>query len=534
MFEHRPSLPATRKNHLCGVFLIYLLYMKFSKLYSAQPDNLSGSIVSVEIDISRGMHSFSIVGMASRAVDEARDRVNSAIKNAEYEAPKSKNEKLVISLAPAELKKDGAYYDLAIALGYLLSAGEINFDPEKKLFLGELSLDGTVKPVRGVLPIIQAAQEQGFTEIFLPTENTVEAALVEGITIYPVKNLKQTIEHLDTNLNDNVFIEKQPSTRIDSSIECIGTDFSDIKGQEIVKRGLEIAAAGGHNVAMFGPPGTGKTMLARAFGSILPNLARDEILEITGIHSVAGTLDNGEVLTQSPVRSPHHTSSYVAIIGGGSNPKPGEITLAHRGVLFLDEFPEFDKKVLESLRQPLEDRVVTISRAQGTALFPASFILLAAMNPCPCGFYGSEKKQCICGAHDIVRYKKKISGPIIDRIDIWLPVEHVDYNKLSENNTSEKISPEIRKRVIDARSFARQRTGEEKLNVEMTARDIQNEDISDDVRSILNKSAEAMQLSPRAYHRVIKLARTIADLEHSKQIQNHHVLEALQYRPQLS
>jgi magnesium chelatase family protein len=284
---------------------------------------------------------------------------------------------------------------------------------------------------------------------------------------------------------------------------------------------------------MFGPPGTGKTMLARAFASVLPHLSREEILEITGIHSIAGTLENGEVLTHPPVRSPHHTSSYVAIIGGGASPKPGEITLSHRGVLFLDEFPEFDRKVLESLRQPLEDRVVTISRAQGTSLFPASFILLAAMNPCPCGFYGSEKKVCTCSAYDITRYQKKISGPIVDRIDIWLPVEHIDYEKLSEKNDAEKVSPQIRDRIMKAREFSFKRKGASKLNVEMSSRDIQNEDLSDEVKEILNKSAESMSLSPRAYHRVIKLARTIADMEAKEKIAVEHILEALQYRPQM-
>ncbi len=507
--------------------------MKFSKLYSAQPHNLSGSIVDVEIDISRGLHSFSIVGMASKAVDESKDRVNSAIKNAGYDAPKSKNEKLVISLAPAELKKDGSYYDLAIALGYLISSGEIEFNPDKKLFLGELSLDGSVKPVHGVLPIVQAAKENNFEEIFLPIENAIEAALVDGIKIYPVRSLKDVISHLDINLDENKLIEVQESTKIEEIVETHNIDFSDIKGQEIVKRGLEIAAVGGHNVAMFGPPGTGKTMLARAFSSILPTLSRDDMLEITGIHSVAGTLENSEVLTKTPVRSPHHTSSYVSIIGGGTNPRPGEITLAHRGVLFLDEFPEFDKKVLESLRQPLEDRIVTIARSSGTATFPASFILIAAMNPCPCGFYGSDKKQCICSAYDIMRYKKKISGPIIDRIDIWLPVEHVDYEKLSEKNVSTKISPEIRERVIRAREFSKNRNKNNTLNVEINARDIQNMEFSSDVRKVLNNSAEKMNLSPRAYHRVIKLARTIADMESKKDIEINHILEALQYRPQI-
>jgi len=507
--------------------------MKFSKVYSAQPHNLGGHMVSVEIDISRGMHSFSIVGMASKAVDEAKDRVSSAIKNSGFDSPKSKNEKLVVSLAPAELKKEGAYYDLAIALGYLISTGDIDFNPEGKLFVGELSLDGRLKPLKGILPLVQEAQKNGFREIFVPYQNAEEAALVSGIIVYPVVQVSEIIAHLDTFLEKNIFISPQKETEISLKQPHSVTNFKDVRGQKIAKRGLEIAAAGGHNVCMFGPPGTGKTMLARAFTSILPSLNKEHTLEATGIHSICGNLNSLDIITEPPLRTPHHTASYVAVVGGGANLKPGEVTLAHRGVLFLDEFPEFDKRVLESLRQPLEDRLVTISRAKGTVQFPADFILVAAMNPCPCGFYGSDTGHCICSAYDIGRYQKKISGPIIDRIDIWLPVEHVDYDQLSGNKDDEEPSEDVARRVsvARARQYAR---SEQRLNSSLTSAEVQKEALSPAVITLLNQSAERMKLSPRAYHRVIKLARTIADLEGSEVVESQHVLEALQYRPQIS
>ncbi|MFA6000485.1 MAG: YifB family Mg chelatase-like AAA ATPase, partial [Candidatus Paceibacterota bacterium] len=369
--------------------------MSFAKVYSAQVNLLKGVIVTIEVDLSRGLHSFSVVGLPDKAVDESKDRVSGAIKNSGFKSPKAQNQKIIVSLSPADLKKEGPFFDLAIAIGYLKATGDVKFDSEKKIFLGELGLDGTLRSIRGALPLVQEAKRKGFTEIFLPKENATEAALVEGIKIFGAKNLAEVIEHIDESrkkLDKKARkITLQPKTRITYTKENKISDFSDIRGQEGAKRGLEIAAAGGHNIAMYGPPGTGKTMLARAFAGLLPDLTLEEVLEITGIHSVAGAVQD-ELVCTPPFRSPHHTSSYVSIIGGGTYPKPGEVTLAHKGVLFLDEFPEFEKRVLESLRQPLEDNVVSISRAKGTALFPSNFILVAAMNPCPCGNLGSKQK----------------------------------------------------------------------------------------------------------------------------------------------
>ncbi len=521
--------------------------MSFAKVYSAQVNLLRGAIVTIEVDLSRGLHAFSIVGLPDKAVDESKDRVSGAIKNSGYKSPKAKNQKIIVSLSPADLKKEGPFFDLAIAIAYLKSADEIKFNSEKKIFLGELGLDGTLRSVRGALPLAEEAKRKGFEEIFLPKENAVEAALVEGIKIFGAESLAEVVEHVaptpkgvgvpTSKRASGMKIPQQPKTKINYVREMKGGDFADVRGQEGAKRGLEIAAAGGHNIAMYGPPGTGKTMLARVFSGLLPDLSLDEVLEITGIHSVAGAT-RGELVCFPPFRAPHHTSSYVSLVGGGTNLKPGEVTLAHRGVLFLDEFPEFEKRVIESLRQPLEDNIVSISRAKGTAVFPSNFILVAAMNPCPCGNAGSKKRACICKPSDLDRYKRKLSGPIMDRIDLWVSVGNVDYKKLGGEGTGER-SERIKARVITAREHQKERFKKFERNIrtnsEMNVKDLSNlVKLKKEVRDLLDDSAERLGLSARAYHRVIKIARTIADLENSEDVGANHILEAIQYRPKVN
>ena len=531
--------------------------MSFSRVYSAQTHLLKGKIVTVEVDITKNtLHAFTLVGLPDKAVDESKDRMSSALKNSGFKSPKNQNQKIVISLSPADLKKEGPYFDLAIALAYLLSAEEIDFNPKGKIFLGELSLNGELQPIKGVLPLTEQAVRQGFQEIFVPIANASEAALVQGITIYGAKTLKEVIDHISkinydkkgkSTEKERPKILAQRPTEIIHKDTIHDIDFSDIRGQESAKRGLEIAAAGGHNIAFSGPPGTGKTMLARVFSHILPELGNDDILEITGIHSIVGLLEN-TLVTEPPFRAPHHTASYVSMIGGGSNPKPGEVTLAHKGVLFLDEFPEFEKRVLEALRQPLEDNIVSISRARGSAIFPSNFILVAAMNPCPCGNKGNKDKNCICRPNDLERYARRISGPIIDRIDLWVTVGNVDYRKLSDEAGTGEKTQTIKKRVKDARFIqekrfsarggstfgGKQSSRKLKTNSDMNVKELGIfASLTPSVKQLLNDSAERLALSARAYHRVIKIARTIADLENSSEIKANHILEAIQYRPKV-
>ncbi len=513
--------------------------MAFAKLYAIQPTLSGGHKITIEADLTKGLHAFTIVGLPDKAVEEARDRVSAAIKNSGYKSPKQRNQKITVALAPASLKKEGPSFDLPIALCYLLATEDIRFSPEGRIFAGELALNGEVRSIRGALAIASVAKELGITEVFMPKENAREAALVSGVTIYPVSSLKEIIEHLTPNTKDapaHARITPQSQTPLESTLpKTTHHSWDDIRGQEGAKRGLMIAAAGGHNIAMWGPPGTGKTMLAKAFTELLPPLSEAHALEVTAIHSVAGVL-RGEIIVTPPMRAPHHTASYVSIIGGGTIPKPGEITLAHRGVLFVDEFPEFDKRVIESLRQPLEEGYVHVSRAKGSERFPAEFILIAAMNPCPCGYFGDTKKPCVCVPQALSRYQRKISGPIIDRIDLWIEVPRLAHETLSpgKKNKEATLLVQFQKDVARARAHQEKRfagtaiTNNAKMSVHALDKFTK---LDDAVATVLNESAKRLDLSPRAYHRIIKLARTIADLDESRHIKSDHILEALQYRP---
>jgi len=501
------------------------------KTYGYAVQGISATKVTVEVSIANGIN-FYLVGLPDSAVKESQQRINTALKQIGYKIP---GKQITVNMAPADIRKEGSAYDLTIAIGILAASEQISSDKTGDyVIMGELALDGNIRPIKGALPIAVEAQKDGFKGIILPKENSNEASVVEGLEVFYADNIKQVINFFNHN-------EALPKSELNlnqaflNKAESIELDFAEVKGQETIKRALEIAAAGGHNAILIGPPGAGKTMLSKRLPSILPPLTIQEALETTKIHSVAGKMgsSNGGLVTQRPFRSPHHTISDVALVGGGNNPQPGEISLAHNGVLFLDELPEFKRTVLEVMRQPLEDRVVNISRAKFSVDYPASFMLIASMNPCPCGYYNHPEKECVCNPGIVQKYLNKISGPLLDRIDLHIEVTPVPFNDLSKNTIAEE-SKDIRQRVINSRLIQSKRfVNDDNIycNAQMRTKDLKKYCLLNEAGNALLKNAmERLGLSARAYDRILKVARTIADLDNSENIETNHIAEAIQYR----
>jgi magnesium chelatase family protein len=499
-------------------------------VYSAELDGISAKLIEVEIDINVGIHAFTIIGLADKALNEAKDRVNSALKNSGMKPPNRENRKITINLAPADVKKAGSQYDLAIALGYLVATQQIKkFNTQDKIFLGELALDGRLRPVFGALNVAQLAVDKKIKYLFLPARNAHEVSTIKNIQVVPIETLSEAIGILEETASAKQIIPREHLSSISHS-----PNFSEIKGQENAKRALTIAASGGHNILMVGPPGVGKSFMANALAGILPSLTTQEAIEVTKIWGAAGVSTPG-LIQSRPFRAPHQTVSASALLGGGVDPRPGEISLAHRGVLFLDELPEFQRNVLDGLRQPLESGFIRISRAKGSILFPARFILVAAMNPCPCGYYGDVEKQCSCTAYEVIKYQKRISGPLMDRIDLQIKVGRLKIEELrtdSIEDVEQRGSANIKNLVEIVRRIQKDRFRDNpsKTNAEMSsgetqaAAELQPE--AEDFLKILGKS----HLSPRSYYRLLKVARTIADLEKESFVNSTHLAEAFSYR----